>query len=170
MGTFSKSLASLGGYMAADKVVVDYVRHTSRPFMFSASLPPANAASALYALRYLIKHPELPEKLKSISNYTRTCFKKHGIKILEAETETPIVPIYTKEQEYTLILGKNLFNGNELWSINTKTKVSYHKKRITTEQYLMYKEQGLIAKNGRINEVGISNDEWIERKNLILIT
>lgn len=73
-----------------------------------------------------------------------------------------------KPKEEYWILGKNLFNGKELWSIDTKTKVSYHKKRITTEQYLMYKEQGLIAKNGRINEVGISNDEWIRRKNLIL--
>lgn len=107
MGTFSKSLASLGGYMAADKLVVDYVRHTSRPFMFSASLPPANAASALAALRYLISHPELPEQLRNISNYTRASFKSHGIHIHEAET--PIVPIYTKDAEYTLRLAKILF-------------------------------------------------------------
>lgn len=66
------------------------------------------------------------------------------------------------------ILGKNLFNGKELWSLITKRKISYNKKRITSEQYLIYKEQGLIAKDGKINEHNISNDEWIRRKNLIL--
>ena len=53
MGTFSKSLASLGGYMAASSRVADFVRHSSRPFIFSASIPPANAAAALEALRQL---------------------------------------------------------------------------------------------------------------------
>lgn len=109
MGTFSKSLASLGGYLASTKEVANYVRHTSRPFMFSASLPPANAASALAALKYLESHPELPQKLMSIANYTRKTFKAHGIEIVEADT--PIVPIYTKQAEYTLKLAKNLFDA-----------------------------------------------------------
>ncbi len=109
MGTFSKSLASLGGYLASSKEVADYVRHTSRPFMFSASLPPANAASALSSLRYLKEHPELSEKLRAIANYTRKAFKAHGIAIVEADT--PIVPIYTKQAEYTLRLAKNLFDS-----------------------------------------------------------
>ncbi len=109
MGTFSKSLASLGGFLASTKEVAEYVRHTSRPFMFSASLPPANAASALAALRYLKSHPELPQKLMSIANYTRKTFKAHGIDIVEADT--PIIPIYTKQAEYTLQLAKNLFDA-----------------------------------------------------------
>lgn len=109
MGTFSKSLASLGGYLASSKEVADYVRHTSRPFMFSASLPPANAASALAALKYLESHPDLPDKLMSIANYTRKTFKAHGIDIVEANT--PIVPIYTKQAEYTLKLARNLFDA-----------------------------------------------------------
>lgn len=110
MGTFSKSLASLGGYMAASKLAVDYVRTTSRPFMFSASLPPSNAAAALAALRHLEAHPELPQKLLDISNYARKAFKAHGISIVE-EDKTPIVPIYTKGPEYTLHLAINLFNA-----------------------------------------------------------
>lgn len=109
MGTFSKSLASLGGFLASSNEVAHYVRHTSRPFMFSASLPPANAASALSALRYLEAHPELPQKLISIANYTRKTFKAHGIEIVEADT--PIVPIYTKQAEYTLKLARNLFDA-----------------------------------------------------------
>ncbi len=108
MGTFSKSLASLGGYMAASKAAVDYVKHTSRPFMFSASLPPANAASALAALKYIENHPELVKRLSDISAYTRKSFKEHGINI--HESETPIIPIYTRDAEYTLTLARNLFD------------------------------------------------------------
>ena len=66
------------------------------------------------------------------------------------------------------IEGRNLFKGNELWSIITKHKISYNKKRITSEQYLKYKEQGLISKDGKISEYYISHDEWVYRKNLIL--
>lgn len=108
MGTFSKSLASLGGYMAASKAAVEYVKHTSRPFMFSASLPPANAASALAALKYIENHPELVKRLSDISAYTRKSFKEHGINI--HESETPIIPIYTRDAEYTLTLARNLFD------------------------------------------------------------
>ena len=108
MGTFSKSLASLGGYMAASCEVVDYVRHNSRPFIFSASIPPANAAVALAALRHLEAHPELPKQLISISNYFRGCLKDRGIKI--RESETPIVPIYTYEPERTLTIAKQLYD------------------------------------------------------------
>lgn len=71
MGTFSKSMASLGGYMAADARVCDYVRCNSRPYIFSASVPPANIAVATAALRHLKAHPELPRQLLDISQYMR---------------------------------------------------------------------------------------------------
>ncbi len=109
IGTFSKSLASLGGYMAADSTIVDYVRHTSRPFIFSASLPPASTASALAALRYLRKNPNLTQKLQSISDYTRKAYEKNNIAFYKGTT--PIVPIYTKDAEYTLRLSSNLFKA-----------------------------------------------------------
>ena len=107
MGTFSKSLASLGGYMAADARVVDYVRHNSRPFIFSASIPPASCATALAALRYLEAHPELPKNLIKISNYFRNCLTERGIKI--RQSETPIVPIYTYDPIPTLTISKELY-------------------------------------------------------------
>ena len=99
MGTFSKSLASLGGYMAADKAVAEYVRHNSRPFIFSASIPPANCATALAALRKLEQHPELPERLRDLSLYARKGFTDRGLKIRESalSAPTPIIPIYTYE-------------------------------------------------------------------------
>ncbi|MGI6709983.1 MAG: aminotransferase class I/II-fold pyridoxal phosphate-dependent enzyme [Bacilli bacterium] len=99
MGTFSKSLASLGGYMAAKKQVIEYVKHTSRPFIFSASITPGCAASALEALKILESEPERIENLRSISNYMRQGLKKAGINIIESET--PIIPIYTYDDVKT---------------------------------------------------------------------
>ena len=108
MGTFSKSLASLGGYMAAKAEVVDYARHNSRPFMFAAAIPPASCAVALAALRYMEAHPERVDRLHELSDYARASFKKQGIPIVEAST--PIVPIYTYEPVRTLTVAKKLFD------------------------------------------------------------
>ena len=107
MGTFSKSLASLGGYMAASAEVVDFARHNSRPFIFAASIPPASCATALAALRYIKSHPEIVERLRGISNYARSAFKAAGVPIIEATT--PIIPIYTYEPERTLVVAKRLY-------------------------------------------------------------
>ena len=106
MGTFSKSLASLGGYMAANKRVVDYVKHVSRPYIFSASITPASVASALTALRILKREPERVQALADISNYMRSGLKKLGIKIIESTT--PIIPIYTYDDEKAFVACKLL--------------------------------------------------------------
>ncbi len=109
MGTFSKSLASLGGYMAASETVCDYVRHNSRPFIFSASIPPSACAAALAALRLLREHPELPGRLMSLASYARAGLKARGLRIIESET--PIIPIYTYEMEHTLVSAKRLYDA-----------------------------------------------------------
>ena len=109
MGTFSKSLASLGGYMAASELVCDYVRHNSRPFIFSASIPPSNCAAALAALRLLEEHPELPKRLSELASYARAGLKARGLRIIESET--PIIPIYTYEMEHTLVSAKRLYDA-----------------------------------------------------------
>lgn len=93
MGTFSKSLASLGGYMAASFEVAEFVKHTSRPFIFSASITPASVACARAALNILKREPERVENLRKISAFMREQLKMRGLKIIEAET--PIIPIYT---------------------------------------------------------------------------
>ncbi|MBR2784019.1 MAG: pyridoxal phosphate-dependent aminotransferase family protein [Firmicutes bacterium] len=107
MGTFSKSLASLGGYLAASAKVVDYVRHNSRPFIFSASIPPACCAAALAALRQLEARPELVERLAQLSAYARKGLKERGLTI--RESQTPIVPIFTYEPEVTLMKTTELY-------------------------------------------------------------
>ena len=107
MGTFSKSLASLGGYMAAEARVCDYVRCNSRPYIFSASVPPACIAVANASLRYLAVHPERQAQLQTISRYMRDRLTERGVKIMMAET--PIIPIYTYEPEITLRAQKALY-------------------------------------------------------------
>ncbi|MDD3397048.1 MAG: pyridoxal phosphate-dependent aminotransferase family protein [Clostridia bacterium] len=106
MGTFSKSLASLGGYMASTKDVINFVRHNSRPFMFSASPTPASVACARASLKLLRENPKMVQRLKDISNYMRTGLKKKGIKLIESTT--PIIPIYTFEDEKAFMACKLL--------------------------------------------------------------
>ena len=108
MGTFSKSLASLGGYMAADEEVVDYVRHASRPFIFSASITPASCATALAALRVLEEDPELPVRLGRLADHARRGLKAAGVKIIESPT--PIVPIYTDDVYNTLEKSREIYD------------------------------------------------------------
>lgn len=108
MGTFSKSLASIGGFMAASERVVDYVRHASRPYIFCASIPPASAATAREALRILREQPELPARLHALSMYMRRGLKSRGIAI--RDSETPIIPIYTYDVFTTLETAKELYD------------------------------------------------------------
>jgi len=108
MCTFSKSLASLGGCMAASEDVVHYVKHVSRPFIFSASIPPANAAAALEAVKILEAEPERIKRLHDNANYMREGFRKLGITIIESTT--PIIPVMTWENERTFVITKELLD------------------------------------------------------------
>ena len=93
MGTFSKSLASLGGYMAANKDVIEYVKHTSRPYIFSASITPASVCCANAALEILKAEPQRVKALQDVSDYMRECLRTKGVAF--RESTTPIIPIYT---------------------------------------------------------------------------
>ena len=107
MLTFSKSLASIGGCMLTSHKVADWLRHVSRPFIFSASMTPSSAATALEALHRLIQDPERPTRLMNIAKYFQRGLINAGIRIIEAPT--PIVPIFTYETMDTLWYGKRMF-------------------------------------------------------------
>lgn len=107
MLTFSKSLASIGGCMLTSHRVADWIRHVSRPFIFSASMTPASTATALEALRKLKAHPEMTQNLINISAYFRKGLIESGVKIIEAPT--PIVPIFTYNSLDTFYYGKRMF-------------------------------------------------------------
>lgn len=113
MGTFSKSFASVGGFMAASERVIDYVSHTSRPYIFSASLPPVNAATALAALRHMKAHPELIDKLQENALYLRKKLQENDIRMKHSDNGgiIPIVPIYTYEMVPTFEVAHELFEN-----------------------------------------------------------
>ena len=109
MGTFSKSLASIGGYVAGDYRVIDWVRHCSRPFIFCASIPPASCATALEALHIMKEDPTLPKKLLGLAQHMRDGLRARGIAI--RDSITPIIPIYTYTPERTLQKAKELYDN-----------------------------------------------------------
>lgn len=106
MGTFSKSLASLGGFIASDAVTVDFLKHNSRSLIFSASMSPANAAAVLAALQIMIQEPERIAQL-----WRNTKRMKDGLLALGYDlgaSETPILPVYCRELVATFTLCKRL--------------------------------------------------------------
>lgn len=109
MGTFSKSLASIGGFMAGDSVVVDYVRHHARPFIFCASIPPACCATAIEALEILKENPQLVSRVNSLAMYMKEGLKKRGLSIIESQV--PIIPIITYDLDTTIGVQKALYDN-----------------------------------------------------------
>lgn len=104
MGTFSKSLASIGGFIASDKDTINYLRHTCRTYIFSASNAPAATAAALEALHIIEQEPERLEQLWKVTNYALKRFKEEGFEI--GETESPIIPLYVRDIEKTFVVTK----------------------------------------------------------------
>lgn len=108
MGTFSKSLASIGGFIAADKSVINWLRHNTRTYIFSASNAPAATAAALEALHILEKEPERLERLWDVTRYALKCFRDNGFEI--GETESPIIPLYVRDTDKTFMVTKMAFD------------------------------------------------------------
>jgi 7-keto-8-aminopelargonate synthetase-like enzyme len=108
MSTFSKSLASIGGFMVAKKEVVNYVKHKSRPFIFSAALTPASAASALASLRILEAEPQRPQALREIAAYARQKMVEKKLPLAN-DSVAPIIPIYTYTMLRTFVIAKLLY-------------------------------------------------------------
>jgi 8-amino-7-oxononanoate synthase len=108
MGTFSKSLAAIGGFIAADESIINYLRHNSRSYMFSASNTPAATAAARAALQIMKSEPERIDHLWDITNYSLKCFRELGFEI--GNTSTPIIPLYVRDMEKTFMVTKMLFD------------------------------------------------------------
>ena len=107
MGTFSKSLASLGGFIASDKNTIEFLKLNARSLMFSASATPASTASALAALEILKNEPERIEKLRQLTKYTIEKIKAKGFDV--GPTETPIIPIFIRDDTKTFMFTNLLF-------------------------------------------------------------
>lgn len=109
MSTFSKSFASLGGFIAGDADVVHYIKHFARSLIFSASIPPGNAAAALASLQVMREEPERIERVNQIGERMRRGFKELGFDI--GNSETPVIPILIGSDEKTFLTWKLLFEA-----------------------------------------------------------
>jgi len=108
MGTYSKSLATIGGCLAADADVIDYLKHHARSLIFSASLPPAPVAAALAALQIIQDEPERRERLWRNAQYLSDGFRQIGFDI--GTSQTPIIPVMVGSEEKVLVMWRRLFD------------------------------------------------------------
>ncbi len=109
MSTFSKSFASLGGFVAGDEQVIHYIKHHARSLIFSASIPPANAAAALEALHVMHDEPERIQRVNDVGAFMRKEYTRLGFDI--GRSVTPVVPILIGDHTRTLTVWKTLFDA-----------------------------------------------------------
>ncbi len=107
MGTFSKSFASLGGFIAGDKTLINYLRHHARSYIFSASCTPASTAAAEAALDIMLEEPERLNKLWELTHYALDRFRTLGFEI--GNTSTPIIPLFIRNNEATFCITRDVF-------------------------------------------------------------
>lgn len=108
MGTFSKSFASLGGFIATDKEITNFLRHHSRSYIFTASITPASTAAALKAIDLMIEEPERQENLWKITEFALDGFRQMGCEI--GNTATPIIPLFIRDDYKTYTVTRDLFD------------------------------------------------------------
>ena len=109
MGTFSKSFASIGGFIAADESIINYLRHHSRSYIFSASNTPAATAAANAALDIMMNEPERIQHLWDLTHYALDGFRQMGCEI--GHTSTPIIPLFIRDNDLTFLIVKELFEA-----------------------------------------------------------
>ena len=109
MGTFSKSFASIGGFIAADESIINYLRHHSRSYIFSASNTPAATAAANAALDIMMNEPERIQHLWDLTHYALDGFRQMGCEI--GNTSTPIIPLFIRDNDLTFLITKELFDA-----------------------------------------------------------
>lgn len=109
MGTFSKSLASIGGFIASDADTINYLRHFCRTYIFSASNTPAATAAAREALHIMQAEPERMEKLWKVTNYALRRFREEGFEI--GDTQSPIIPLYVRDMDKTFTVTRLAFDN-----------------------------------------------------------
>ena len=109
MGTFSKSLASIGGFIASDSDTINWLRHTCRTYIFSASNTPAATAAAMTALHIIQSEPERIQALWDVTNYALKRFREEGFEI--GDTESPIIPLYVRDVDKTFLVTALAFKA-----------------------------------------------------------
>lgn len=141
IGTFSKTFASLGGFVAGKERVINYIKHHSPALIFSASPTPSSCAATLAALDILEKEPERVDKLRENSDYMRAGFKKIGFKVLDSETA--IVPVIVGEPEKAFMMWKQLFDNGVFVNAFIPPGVPPHMSMMRTSYMATHEKQHL---------------------------
>ena len=141
MGTFSKTFASLGGYVAGPERVINFIKHFSPALIFSASPTPASVAAALAALDILEKEPERVEKLISNANYMREGLKKKGFNVIDGRTA--IVPVMIGNDEIALQMWKMLYDGGVFVNVFVPPGVPEGRQMMRTSYMATHKKEHL---------------------------
>jgi 8-amino-7-oxononanoate synthase len=147
MGTFSKSLASLGGFIAGDDDIIHYIKHHARSVIFSASIPPANAAAALTALAVMKEEPERVKRVNDIGTFMRGNYQKLGFNT--GGSESPIIPIYVGDDMRAAIIWKAMFEAGVYVNMVVSPAVPEGKQLLRTSYMATHTDEQL----GRVLEI-----------------
>ena len=152
MGTFSKSLASIGGFIAADNSTINYLKHNARSLIFSASIAPANAASVIAAIDIMKEEPERIDKLWSNTRLALKMLKDAGFDT--GHTETPIIPIYVRDDSKTFQLTKILLDKGVFVNPVVSPAVASSSSLIRFSLMATHTEAQIIEAVEKLKEVG----------------
>ncbi|MBN2146789.1 MAG: aminotransferase class I/II-fold pyridoxal phosphate-dependent enzyme [Anaerolineales bacterium] len=152
MGTFSKSLASLGGFIAGEEDVIHYIKHHARALIFSASIPPANAAAALAALRVMRKEPERVQRVNEIGEFMRRRFHEMGFDT--GNSVTPVVPIIIGDDIKAAMYWKALFENGVYVNMVVSPAVPQGRQLLRTSYMAIHTDEQLEKVLGIFQEVG----------------
>jgi 8-amino-7-oxononanoate synthase len=147
MGTFSKSLASIGGFVAGEEDVIHYIKHHARALMFSASMPPGNVATVLAALQVMREEPERVKRVNEIGEYMRKNYKKIGFNT--GHSASPIIPIFIGDDMRTAIAWKALFEAGVYVNVVVSPAVSEGRQLLRTSYMATHTDEQL----GKVLEI-----------------
>ena len=152
MGTFSKSLASVGGYIAADEDVIHYIKHHARALMFSASIPPANAATALAALHVMQEEPQRVTRVNEIGAQMRKSYHELGFNT--GGSASPIIPIYVGDDFRAAVIWKAMFEAGVYVNMVVSPAVPEGKQLLRTSYMATHTDDQLARVVEIFSEVG----------------
>jgi 8-amino-7-oxononanoate synthase len=141
MGTFSKSLASLGGFIAGDEDIIHYIKHHARSLIFSASIPPANAATALAALQVMREEPERVKRVNEIGDFMRKSYRELGFNT--GNSVSPIIPIFIGDDRRAAIVWKAMFEAGVYTNMVVSPAVPEGKQLLRTSYMATHTDEQL---------------------------
>lgn len=152
MGTFSKSLASLGGFIAAEEDIIHYIKHHARSVIFSASIPPSNAATALAALQVMKEEPERVKRVNDIGDYMRVQY--HNLGFQTGNSESPIIPIFIGDDMRAAIVWKAMFEAGVYTNMVVSPAVPEGKQLLRTSYMATHTDEQLARVLEIFSQVG----------------